>query len=43
MKNEDNQMEKYLVVNSRSLLSFDNKDAEQVLLALRKEALKKKD
>lgn len=35
MKNDDNTSEKYLIVNSTSILSFENKDAEQVLISLR--------
>ena len=41
MKNDDNTVEKYLIVNSKSLLSFENKDAEQTLISLRKLARKK--
>lgn len=35
MKNDDNTTEKYLIMNSKSLLSFENKDAEQALISLR--------
>lgn len=35
MKNDDNTVEKYLIINSKSLLSFENKDAEQTLINLR--------
>lgn len=35
MKNDDNSFEKYLIMNSKSLLSFENKDAEQALISLR--------
>lgn len=35
MKNDDGTMEKYLIVNSKSILAFENKDAEQVLNSLR--------
>lgn len=35
MKNDDDSMEKYLIINSKSFLSFENKDAEQVLISLR--------
>ncbi|GAA3517425.1 hypothetical protein GCM10022393_34440 [Aquimarina addita] len=41
MKNDDNTVEKYLIVNSKSLLSFKNKDAEQTLISLRNLARKK--
>ncbi|WP_394750555.1 hypothetical protein [Spongiimicrobium salis] len=35
MKNGDGTLEKYLILNSRALLSFENKDAEQTLIELR--------
>lgn len=35
MKNDDKSIEKYLIVNSKALLSFENKDAEQILISLR--------
>jgi len=41
MKNDDNSFEKYLIINSRSLLSFENKDAEYALRSLRNLAMKK--
>ena len=41
MKNDDNRIEKYLIINSKSLLSFENKDAEQTLIILRNLARKK--
>ena len=41
MKNDDNTTEKFIIMNSRSLLSFENKDAEQVLISLRNLAGKK--
>ncbi|MCP4181537.1 MAG: hypothetical protein GY756_27550 [bacterium] len=42
MKNDDNSLEKYLIINSRSLLSFENIDAEQTLISLRINAGAKK-
>jgi len=36
MKNDDNSLEKYMIVNSRALLSFEKKDAEEALLNLRR-------
>ena len=42
MKNDDNTTEKFVIVNSKSLLSFENKDAEQALISLRKLGLKLK-
>ncbi len=41
MKNEDNTVEKYLIINSKSLLSFENKDTEQVLISLRNKSKNK--
>lgn len=41
MKNDDNTTEKFIIMNSRSLLSFENKDAEQVLISFRNLAGKK--
>jgi len=41
MKNNDGTLEKYLIVNSKHLLSFENKDAEQILLSLRNMARNK--
>ncbi|NER17613.1 hypothetical protein [Spongiivirga citrea] len=41
MKNDDNSTEKYLIMNSKSLLSFENKDAEQALISLRNSTRKK--
>lgn len=35
MTNDDNTQEKYLIINSKSLLAFENKDAEQILMSLR--------
>ncbi len=35
MINDDNTLEKYLIVNSKSLLSFEKIDAEQILINLR--------
>lgn len=35
MQNEDGKLEKYIIVNSNALLSFENKDAEQTLIDLR--------
>ncbi|MCB4797967.1 hypothetical protein [Neotamlana laminarinivorans] len=34
MRNDDSTVEKYLIVNSKSLLSFENKDAEKTLISL---------
>ena len=36
MTNDDNSTEKYLIVNSKSLLSFENKDAEEALMSIRR-------
>jgi hypothetical protein len=36
MKNDDDSLEKYMIVNSRALLSFERKDAEEALLSLRR-------
>ena len=41
MKNDDDTLEKYLIINSKSLLSFENKDAEQALIDLRNIAMTK--
>ena len=38
MTNEDKKLEKYLILNSTSILSFENKDAEQTLINLRNAA-----
>ena len=35
MTNEDGSIENYLIINSNALLSFENKDAEQILINLR--------
>ncbi|HRF37999.1 MAG TPA: hypothetical protein PK198_04350 [Saprospiraceae bacterium] len=35
MKNDDNTTEKYLIISSKSFLSFENNDAEHILLSLR--------
>lgn len=42
MKNDDDTFEKYLIINSKSLLSFEKKDAEQILISLRSIARNKK-
>lgn len=42
MQNEDKSQEKYLIMNNRSLLSFENKDAEQTLIDLRNMAMRSK-
>lgn len=41
MKNNDNTSEKYLIMNTKSLLSFENKDVEQTLINLRNLVIKK--
>lgn len=38
MKNTDNTTEKFLIMNSRSFLAFEKKDAEELLLLLRDQA-----
>ena len=40
MKKDDNSLEKYLIINTNSLLAFENKDAQQLLLRLRNLAMK---
>ncbi|WP_074405641.1 hypothetical protein [Aquimarina megaterium] len=35
MENEDKVLEKYLIINNHHLLSFENKDAKQVLISLK--------
>lgn len=35
MVNEDQTTEKYMIINSRGIFAFENKDAEQVLLQIR--------
>lgn len=40
MENQDSSIEKYLIINSYALLSFENKDAEETLINLRTETLK---
>lgn len=35
MKNDDKSVEKYLIINARSILAFENKDAEYALNSLR--------
>ncbi len=35
MKNDDNSTEKYLIINAKSILAFENKDAEYALKSLR--------
>jgi hypothetical protein len=35
MENEDGSEEKYMIINSNSLIAFENKDAEEVLIRLR--------
>lgn len=40
MKNNDGNLEKYMIINSRALLSFENKDAEQTLIDLRNNSRK---
>ncbi|ADY28942.1 hypothetical protein [Cellulophaga lytica] len=42
MQNEDKSQEKYLIMNNRSLLSFESKDAEQTLIDLRNMAMRSK-
>lgn len=41
MQNDDGTIEKYLIINSNALLSFENKDAEQTLISLRLLIMKK--
>jgi hypothetical protein len=38
MTNDDNTEEKFIIMNSSSLLAFENRDAKQVLLELRTKA-----
>ncbi|MCF8713741.1 hypothetical protein JM658_02790 [Joostella atrarenae] len=41
MKSDNSTTEKYIIINSKSLLSFENKDAEQALIDLRNMSRKK--
>lgn len=40
MQNDDNNFEKYLIINTNSLLAFENKDAERVLKNLKRHSKK---
>ena len=41
MTNDDNTEEKFIIINSRAMLAFENRDAEQILLGLRIKAQRK--
>ena len=41
MTNDDNTLEKYIILNSSSMLAFESRNAEQVLLGLRIKAQRK--
>lgn len=36
MKNDDGSIEKYVIMNSSALLSFENQDAEEILFSLKR-------